>query len=238
MQDICIVCGTDRNRTMRLPCGEMKVHVMCNCEESKKRERDATEAEFRKKQRIAKLRGESGIGVRFAECSFDNFIPLEGIREALSAAMKFVSTYGERIEGLLFVGATGCGKTHLAVASGNALLGNEVRVVFTRTGSLLSELRATYYDGGSFYEIMRKHKKAKLLILDDFGAEKPSEWVNEQLLELIDFRYANCKPMIITTNLMEKDMRERGIDSRIIDRVLECCRMCPVTAASYRMIKK
>ncbi len=80
---------------------------------------------------------------------------------------------------------------------------------------------------------MTIYKKAKILVIDDLGAARNTEWASERLLEIIDYRYNQLLPVIFTTNLTPKDLKEK-INNRIFDRLVEMCDFVSITAQSQR----
>lgn len=119
---------------------------------------------------------------------------------------------------LTFRGNCGTGKTHLALGCGIWLIEKyEYNVIYWQTGELLSSLRNTYEDnnsGPSYRIIINRCKKADLLIFDDLGIEKRTDWASEVIDSLIDYRYVNRLQTIFTTNLRMSQLSPR-IASRL-----------------------
>lgn len=106
---------------------------------------------------------------------------------------------------------------------------------FTGTVELMEKLRASYnsVECGGAREIVRGLQEAKLLVLDDLGAENPSEWVRERLFDIIDRRYNERTPTVITTNADVKELRQK-LGARICDRIRAMCATYTVTSRSHR----
>ena len=119
---------------------------------------------------------------------------------------------------LTLLGQPGIGKTHLALALGWEWLERGKTVLYYHVAGLLNALRDGYRQTGEadYEHTMAFARNCSLLILDDLGAEKESDWANEQLDFLIDHRYENSKPLIVTTNLTLDDL-----PPRIADRLRE-----------------
>lgn len=119
---------------------------------------------------------------------------------------------------LAFLGNPGLGKTHLAIALGWEWIERGKTVLYYHVTAFLNALRDGYrHSGESDYEhIIAFARNCSLLILDDLGSERATEWATEQLDFIIDFRYENHKPLIITTNLTLDDLAPR-----IADRIRE-----------------
>ncbi len=180
----------------------------------------------------------SNIGL-LSRMTFETFTP-EGyaLSPVLSAnlqyAYKRALEFAEEPNGwLLFKGAYGCGKTHLAAAIANRLLERGYGVLFVVVPDLLDHLRTTYRPDSpvSYDERFDSVRTAPVLILDDLGTENLTPWAREKLFQIFNHRYNVKLPTIITTNreLEEIDPRVR---SRIMDQ--ELCRVCHILAHDYR----
>jgi len=122
---------------------------------------------------------------------------------------------------LLLLGRFGCGKTHLAAAIANSVVANGIPTLFLTVPDLLDTLRFTFSDQDtSFEERFDQIRSAPLLILDDFGTQNATEWAREKLYQILNYRYINKLPLVVTTNLsMERidgRMRSRLLDREIV----------------------
>jgi DNA replication protein DnaC len=120
---------------------------------------------------------------------------------------------------LLLHGPAGAGKTHLAAAIGNHLVQQGLFVLFAGVPDLLDSLRRSYgdrRDGGHAADLLTRVIQAPVLILDDLGAERETEWVREQLYVVINRRYTGLQPTVFTTNVRLQDLDPR-IASRLRD---------------------
>lgn len=128
------------------------------------------------------------------------------------------------------------GKTGLLAASVNVMAPQFVEyrrtVRFTSTVSLFDELRSGY-DDGSFDQVMRRCQRAGLLILDDLGAEKPSEWVRERLFAIVDHRYGRELPIWSTSNL-DPDRLMAVVGERVFWRFIENCDVLEIDGPNLR----
>lgn len=213
----------------------------CGCEVKEREEEDRRREAREKQERLDRLFENSGLGPRFGRCGFDNWRKLPGTEAAHHMAATYAKDLKENIKsggGLLIFGDPGNGKSHLAAAITRAALAANYTAVFERVPRLLSKIRATYRDNSPVgeAEIMRALTQADLLVLDDAGAEKWTEWTEPTLYTIIDERYSYCKPLIITTN-STLDELESKIGDRAMDRVLEMCEIVENTGESYRKMK-
>lgn len=159
----------------------------------------------------------AGIPVKYRDKSFDNFVlpePNENpqARESLARVLwtlkTFVREYPVRERpGLLLVGGTGTGKTHLAVAVLRGLIARGYDGVFFDYQELFERIRAGYdpNSGSSNREAYRTALEAEILLLDDLGAHRYKEWVEDTITSIITYRYNNNKPLIATTNLPDDE---------------------------------
>jgi DNA replication protein DnaC len=164
-------------------------------------------------------------------------------RADLPAAAAEWVTRGRTAQGLYLAGQVGTGKTHIAWSAITAwCLATETwpvwrtddgdyhhAVVFTRTTDLLDDLRP----GDDARQRVRDCQHARLLVLDDIGAEKPSEWTQERLYSIVDHRYANCLPLIVTSNLPPAKLAGQT-GERTASRLAEMCVVVPITGADRR----
>ena len=125
--------------------------------------------------------------------------------------------------GLLLFGDVGTGKSFLARCIANALLDQDVPVLMTNFPTILSRLCGTFgEDRTDFLDSLGDYD---LLIIDDLGAERNTEYALEQMFSIIDSRYRSNKPLIVTTNLKLDELKHPPdlAHARIYDRILECC---------------
>jgi len=154
--------------------------------------------------------------------TFDTFQPRGqiglGEKQANSLEMAFnqAQHYAQSLNGwLLLRGGYGCGKTHLAASIANFAVEMGVPTLFLTVPDLLDMLRFSYdSDDVTFEERFNEIRNASLLILDDFGTQNATAWAQEKLFQIINFRYINKLPLVVTTNLSLDE-----IDARIRSRL-------------------
>lgn len=213
-----------------------KILPTCECvverEEAKIREAQ----NFAKKREIEKLFSISNLGERFSKSTFESFLDRNGSETAYKIAMKYVKTFKEwNGESLMIWGDPGNGKTHLAAAIVNELSKKGYIVVFQSVPELLQRIRSTFNSENKENEtqIMRALLECDLLILDDIGAEKTTEWVEEKLFNIIDGRYRKELPTLYTSNLQPKELQNQ-VGKRSYDRMVETSLTVENKAESYR----
>ncbi len=156
--------------------------------------------------------------------TFENFQPRGhiGLRpvqaDSLELAYNQARQYAQSLEGwLLLLGNFGCGKTHLAAAIANFAVDLGVPTLFLTVPDLLDTLRFAYNDPeATFEQRFDEIRTAPLLVMDDFGTQNATEWAQEKLFQIINYRYINGLPLVVTTNLILEDIEER-IRSRLMD---------------------
>jgi len=154
----------------------------------------------------------------------------ESARLTFRAALDFVEDFGkkERVDGLLFTGPVGSGKTFLACCIANALLDRGYPVLFLVVPDLLDRLRSTYDPNRgpgdpTEQEILDVARKVPLLILDDLGAHNYTDWVRNKLYSILNYRLNHALPVIITTNINLEDLEEY-LGERTTSRIYQMCR--------------
>jgi len=156
--------------------------------------------------------------------TFDTFQPRgqTGLGEkqgaSLESAFNQAQHYARSLNGwLLLQGGYGCGKTHLAAAIANFAVGMGVPTLFLTVPDLLDMLRFSYdSEDTTFEERFNEIRNASLLVLDDFGTQNATAWAQEKLFQIINYRYINKLPLVVTTNLSLDE-----IDARIRSRVTD-----------------
>jgi DNA replication protein DnaC len=183
----------------------------------------AAEREMARQETLLRL---SQIGMLQA-CTFDTFLP-EGHgltpdkQRNLRMAYDWAINYAKNPQGwLIFKGGYGCGKTHLAAAIANHRLSLGHPVLFVNTPDLLDHLRATYSPAAetSYDQRFDQVRNTPLLILDDLGTQSNTDWAQEKLYQIFNYRYNARLPTIITTN-EELEAIEIRIRSRMMDPTL------------------
>lgn len=156
--------------------------------------------------------------------TFDNFEPRGRVglwpkqADSLELAHTHARQFAQHLEGwLLFQGDYGCGKTHLAAAIANFAVGMGVPTLFITVPDLLDSLRFAYQDhDATFEERFEQIRQAPLLILDDFGTQNATAWAQEKLFQILNYRYINQLPLVVTTNLSMQEIEGR-LRSRLED---------------------
>jgi DNA replication protein DnaC len=159
----------------------------------------------------------------FKACGRVGLWPAEA--DSLELAYNQARQFSSKLDGwLLLQGGFGCGKTHLAAAIANFAVSMGVPTLFITVPDLLDLLRMSYQNKETTYEErFEQIRTAPLLILDDFGTQNATQWAQEKLFQIINYRYINRKPTVVTTNMplneIEERIRSRLQDPELVTRV-------------------
>jgi DNA replication protein DnaC len=182
---------------------------------------------------------------RYAECSLSNYQPSKNNSSQLRAfnfAYRLVREYPAVDQGLLFMGTVGVGKTHLSVAILRGLTEKGVPCLFCEFGALLKEIQGSYNPLAQTSElkVLAPIFDAEVLVLDELGASKTTDWVRDTMMQVIGTRYNERKLTIFTTNYFDERPSEREetledrIGSRLRSRLYEMCRTVVVEGDDFR----
>jgi len=186
------------------------------------KEREVTRCECRLKGRAERLLAAAKIPPRYEHCELSTFRcdpenPEDAkLGKARLAAGRFVEEYPVEKTGLLFVGSVGVGKTHLAVGILKALIRDKgVPCLFCDYRELLKSIQHSYNASvqATEMDILRPVFEAEVLVLDELGAVRSTEWVFDTVNYILNSRYNDNKTTIITTNFPDKPEQERVDDS-------------------------
>jgi len=166
-----------------------------------------------------KMRGRKGLGE----------LQANSLEWAFNRARQFA---GSLNGWMLLQGGFGCGKTHLAAAIANFVVGLGVPTLFLTVPDLLDTLRFSYDSNDTpFEQRFDEIRNAPLLVLDDFGTQNATAWAQEKLFQIVNYRYINKLPLVVTTNLAMDEIEAR-IRSRLADP--ELVSTVRITAPDYR----
>lgn len=174
------------------------------------------------------------IPERFAVRTWDKFVVDKDNQEAYKICREYSAGLSKETKsGLLICGDVGVGKTHLAVAILSTAFRKGISAAMVYIPDLLAELRKEMQDDEK-KGLADKVRSRRFLVLDDLGAEKASEWTEQELARLINYRYENMLPTVITTNLTRKELIEK-LGQRGADRLNQMCSPVLIFGKSRRI---
>jgi DNA replication protein DnaC len=204
--------------------------------------------------RAGKLLEHAGIPARYENCEFSDY--RTDANPALAAAKistdKWANEYPLDKRGLLLIGPRGVGKTHLSIAALKQLLRKGVTCSFVDYRELLKRIQNSYNPSvqATELEVLRPIFESEVVVLDDLGAVKPSEWVWDTVSLVLNTRYNDNLTTIITTNFEDGPARKMSvtgpqaaareetlgdrIGERMRSRLLEMCRLIKVDGKDFR----
>jgi len=194
-----------------------------------------THKEFERMQRLNMLKSMCFQDTALYGWTFEND---NGRNPLISKAKSYVDKWSDMLSkniGLLLWGEVGTGKSYFAACIANALVENCASVKMTNFSTILNDL---FYesDKNKYIDRLNNHS---LLIIDDLGIERDTEYALEQVYNIIDARYKSNKPLIVTTNLSITELKN-PLDTahkRIYDRVLEMCVPVKFGGENFRKAK-
>ena len=217
-------------------------------------DRRVTRCNCRLQARTESLLNAARIPKRYEHCELSNFEfdgPHRGLASARMAACKFVEEYPVDSTGLLLIGSIGVGKTHLAVGIVRELiLSKGIACLFYDYRELLKQIQNSYNDTvkATELEVLRPVFDTEVLVLDELGAVKPTEWVWDTVSLILNTRYNDNRTTIITTNFDDRPAgvvagprgaaREETLGDRIGERMRsrlhEMCRIIKMEGQDFR----
>ena len=219
----CTKCHTPRQGRYTLQGRVFMPPIRCKCQQEIY---DQEEARRKLSERQAEIKRMKASGLQDKSLYDYTFEKDTGINPEMHLAHKYVENWDDmkaRSSGLLLWGDVGTGKSFFAGCIANALLEKGVPVLMTNFSRILNTLSGMHFeDRNQFIDSLNRYS---LLIIDDLGIERNSEFVLEQVFNVIDSRYRSKKPLIVTTNLTLTELNNAPdvAHRRIYDRILERC---------------
>ena len=209
----------------------------CSCQIEEERQRKEQQAQRERMERIKRRRAH---GLRDKSLHAYTFDHDNGSNPVMEKSRAYVHNWKEAYRnntGLLLFGDVGTGKSFFAGCIANALLDQDVPVLITSFPTILNQLTGVYPE--ERVDFINSLNDYDLLIIDDLGVERSTEFAMEQMFEVIDKRYRSGKPMIITTNLTLEQLRNPPdlAHARIYERILERCAPILFSGENFRKQK-
>ena len=251
----CTLCRGTGWKMLPRPDGAGRMAAPCDCG---------------MEDRATRVMERARIPKRYEHCDFESYVTdltdgktwttqhAQSLKEAKRNVQGFVREFpGGTDKGVLLMGPSGVGKTHLAVAALKELLRRGHQGLFCDYRELLKEIQASYNPASESTEmgILEPIRTVEVLVLDDLGASKPSDWVRDIVGIVLNARYNEKRTTIITTNYVDspatqgeparlpsgklvaptrEDSLDERIGSRMRSRLFEMCRTIEVVSADFR----
>ena len=204
-----------------------------------------TRCECVREQASERRMSEARIPPRYQRCTLDNFITYqnEELLRAVDTARRFTQAFPVVQKGLMLIGPPGIGKTHIAVSVlRDVIRRTGARGLYYDTRALLRDIRTTYNPQLQLAEmdVIRPVMEAEILVLDDLGAERLTDWVEETMSLIVNTRYNERRPTIFTSNY--EDLPDEGelnsllarVGFRLHSRLREMCEFLEYDGPDYR----
>jgi len=247
----CRLCHGTGYKMVARPDGAGTMAVACDCG---------------MEERASRVMDRARIPKRYEHCDFESYSTdvsenpqhTSSLKAAKMFAEKFVAEYpGSGEKGLMLMGPSGVGKTHLAVACLKELIRRGHQGLFCDYRELLKDIQASYNPGSESTElrILEPIRTAEVLVVDDLGASKPSAWVLDTIGLVLNARYNSRLTTLITTNYFDatkpegkatktpqgealravrEDTLADRIGERMRSRLFEMCRTIEVHSTDFR----
>ena len=233
MNEVCSKCGEPLYKELEILGVIRIVPRMCKCRKAAYEKNKVVEANIEKQNNIQRLIKNSLMDGKFRESTFENWNHDKGSEQMYTLGFRYANKFLEIKKqglGLMIYGEPGNGKTYLVSSIANRLIQNQIPAICVSIESLLGRIRETYNRFGKEAEsdIIRGLQNADLLIIDDLGTEQISDWSQTRIYNIIEGRYRQGLPLIITTNLDIKAGERHGTladryGERTEDRIFEIC---------------
>lgn len=241
-EEYCEKCNTRKSVVVVLFGKKRKMPCLCECEKQEVKKQELIMQNKEKQMQLERLKINSLMDKKFEQCTFLNWEKDKANIKMYELGINYTKNW-ERMKkdniGFILYGSVGIGKTYLVSCIANKLLEQYVPVIITSSIALLARYKKLYLDKQAENIITNNLQAADLLIIDDLGAENDTNWVKEKIYEVVDNRYRNSKPTIITTNLTLEQLQQKltGEDgiTRTYDRLLEMCYPIKLEGKSRRL---
>ena len=217
----------------------VKMPVSCRCRAERRYQEEQMLQQDKDMRAMEALKRQSLMDERLRDVSFDSFRKTNDNAYNMKLCLRYANHFDEMLaknQGLLFYGGVGTGKTFAAACIANHLLNQRIPVIMTSFVKLLESMQGFSEDDSA---LIARLNRAKLLIIDDLGAERSTDYALEKVYDIVDSRYRAKLPIILTTNLSMTELKE-STDiryTRIYDRIFEMCYPMQFKGQSWRKVE-
>ena len=217
----------------------VKMPVSCRCRAERRYQEEQMLQQDKDMRAMEALKRQSLMDERLRDVSFDSFRKTNDNAYNLKLCLRYANHFDEMLaknQGRLCSGGVGTGKTFAAAGIANHLLNQRIPVIMTSFVKLLESMQGFSEDDSA---LIARLNRAKLLIIDDLGAERSTDYALEKVYDIVDSRYRAKLPIILTTNLSMTELKE-STDiryTRIYDRIFEMCYPMQFKGQSWRKVE-
>ncbi|AZV59032.1 ATP-binding protein [Clostridium sp. AWRP] len=246
----CPICGESTGKIVRMLERSYVVPRMCKCKRKELEESKKISEAKEKQIRLERMFNNSLMTKEFKSFTFQNWDRALGNERMYELGVKYVKSFKEKVLkenlGLLIYGNPGNGKTFLSGCIANALIKNFIPVVCVSAIGLIERIKSSFgkYGDEGVQSILNCLENADLVIIDDMGVENNTDWSRATMYQILDSRYRNKKPLIVTSNLSMNQLKKRYDKDcdlgkgRTADRLIhEMCSPVENTSPSIRIEK-
>ena len=217
----------------------VKMPVSCRCRAERRYQEEQMLQQDKDMRAMEALKRQSLMDERLRDVSFDSFRKTNDNAYNMKLCLRYANHFDEMLaknQGLLFYGGVGTGKTFAAACIANHLLNQRIPVIMTSFVKLLESMQGFSEDDSA---LIARLNRAKLLIIDDLGAERSTDYALEKVYDIVDSRYRAKLPIILTTNLSMTELKESTNIryTRIYDRIFEMCYPMQFKGQSWRKVE-
>ena len=235
---ICSNCGEPIQKEIELLGKVRVVPIACSCKKAKLEKQREKDLNTEKQERLKRLFSSSLMDKKFMKETFEAWDHKKGSEQMFNIGNKYCENFkAAKKEGLGFLiyGPPGNGKTYLSNCIANNLLNKGIPVICLSINALLERIQKTYSSWGKEGErdILNTLAYADLLIIDDLGTEQLTDWSATKIYNIIDSRYRNGLPIIVSTNKSLSELKDM-YHVRTVDRLFEMCTPLKNGAESIR----
>ena len=231
-EEDCLVCGkchTPKQKMMDWPVfgtketTKKKLPIMCQCETDERDRKEDVRKRHEFMLKVSSLRKNGLTDPEYYNWTFERDDRRQS--DISDACQKYVNEWAQmRADnvGLLFFGGVGTGKSFFACCIANALLDKCVPTLVTNFPRILNTIQSAVFDEDR-NKVLNELQRYELVVIDDLGVERSTDYGMEQIYSVIDTRYRSGKPLIVTTNLSPAEIKNPGnlAYERIYDRILQ-----------------
>lgn len=217
--------------------GDALLPIRCRCEREEAERREAERQAVRRRIRLESMRRTGFPDAEMLKWTFDTDDGLSA--KTMQVAHNYVDNFAAfeaKGKGLLLFGGVGCGKSFAAACIANELINRDVPCMMTNFSRIVNTLSESFEGRQRYIDSLNCFK---LLVIDDLAAERDTDYMWEQVMNVVDSRYRAGLPLIVTTNLTAQELANPADvrKARVFSRLMEMCIPVKVEGADRRKLR-